>query len=221
MVESLLKVLAKELRRRYPDIDKVVDEMRSRDPFELLVLTELSQITSSKNLWTAFNRLRDSVGTSPESLAGSDVKAIEEAIKPAGLWRIRARRLKELAEEVLERFGGSLRSLGRLSTEELREELLKLPGVGVKTADVVALFSFGRPVMPVDTHIRRIAIRLGLVPPNAKYEEIRRVLEEGLRGEDLAFMHIALIRFGREVCKARSPRCHACPIRGLCPSSKG
>ena len=221
MAESLLKVLAKELRRRYPDIDKVVDEMRSRDPFELLVLTELSQITSSKNLWTAFNRLRDSVGTSPESLAGSDVKAIEEAIKPAGLWRIRARRLKELAEEVLERFGGSLRSLGRLSTEELREELLKLPGVGVKTADVVALFSFGRPVMPVDTHIRRIAIRLGLVPPNAKYEEIRRVLEEGLRGEDLAFMHIALIRFGREVCKARSPRCHACPIRGLCPSSKG
>jgi len=221
VAESLLKVLAKELRRRYPDIDKVVDEMRSRDPFELLVLTELSQITSSKNLWTAFNRLRDSVGTSPESLAGSDVKAIEEAIKPAGLWRIRARRLKELAEEVLERFGGSLRSLGRLSTEELREELLKLPGVGVKTADVVALFSFGRPVMPVDTHIRRIAIRLGLVPPNAKYEEIRRVLEEGLRGEDLAFMHIALIRFGREVCKARSPRCHACPIRGLCPSSKG
>lgn len=221
MAESLLKVLAKELRRRYPDLDKVVDEMRNRDPFELLVLTELSQITSSKNLWTAFNRLRDSVGTSPESLAGSDVKAIEEAIKPAGLWRIRARRLKELAEEVLERFGGSLRSLGRLSTEELREELLKLPGVGVKTADVVALFSFGRPVMPVDTHIRRIAIRLGLVPPNAKYEEIRRVLEEGLRGEDLAFMHIALIRFGREVCKARSPRCHACPIRGLCPSSKG
>jgi endonuclease-3 len=101
--------------------------------------------------------------------------------------------------------------------EDARQELLSLPGVGYKTADVLLVFAGERDVLPVDTHIFRIAKRLNIAPPKAGYEEVRLRLEEliprGRRGE----AHMLLIQHGRRYCRAQNPLCEKCPINYLCP----
>jgi endonuclease III len=100
---------------------------------------------------------------------------------------------------------------------EAREELMKLPGVGEKTADVVLLFNAGKQVIPVDRHIARISRRLGLVSNNADYDTIRLTLEDATAPENYLDAHIKLIQFGRDVCRALNPRCITCPISHICP----
>ena len=213
-VESKLLAALSEM---FPELALEIESRRKRDPFKTLVHTMLSQITNRENTLVAYRRLEELVGVEPERLAEAPVELIEEAIRPAGLHKRRARRIKDVAREVLDKFGGDLKSLSRLGTEELRGVLRSLPGVGVKTADVLLLFSYGRPVMPVDTHIARIAKRTGLVDRNAGYEEIRSELESAVPADAMAFAHLALIEFGRRICKPRRPRCEKCPISDVCP----
>ena len=186
------------------------------DPFKVLVRTILSQNTSSKNEARAFRALEEEVGVEPERLAEADTSTIEECIRPAGQQKQRAARIKEVAKAILRSYGGDLWALLSRPLEEARRELMALPGVGRKTADIVLLFCASRPVFPVDRHIMRIAGRLGLVRPGAGYEEVRKAFEDLLEPGDYLFAHLALIRLGREVCRARRPRCRACPISDLC-----
>ena len=106
-----------------------------------------------------------------------------------------------------------------MSDEEARAYLTSLPGVGPKTAAVVLSFALGRDAIPVDTHVHRVSKRLGLVPPNVSAERADRLLHElvpdGLRTP----LHVALIRLGREICKAPTPRCRQCPLKDLCPTA--
>ena len=106
-----------------------------------------------------------------------------------------------------------------VSDEEARTYLTSLPGVGPKTAAVVLSFALGRDAIPVDTHVHRVSKRLGLVPPNVSAERADRLLHElvpdGLRTR----LHVALIRLGREICKAPIPRCRECPFKDLCPTA--
>jgi len=194
-----------ELWRRYTD-----------DPFLLLVGTVLSQNTNWRNTRAAYNRLIAKFRT-PEQLVRAEVRDIQKLIKSAGLYRMKSKRLKELARMVLERYHGDLSTVLRKPPEEARRELLSLPGIGYKTADVVLVFGAGRDMLPIDTHIFRISKRLGFARPKASYEEVRSELEEltpsGRRGE----AHVLLIQHGRRYCLARNPLCGECPINDLCP----
>ncbi len=189
-----------------------------RDPFELLVVTVLSQSTTSINTRRAFKRLKDRFNISPECLVQAEVRDIEEAIRVGGLYRNKARVLKALSKEVLERFGGSLDFIYRVSVDEARERLMSLPGVGPKTSDVVLLFAVGRNVLPIDTHIDRVSKRLHLAPERGNYEAVRRSLESLYETEDYLSVHFAFINLGRKYCKARRPLCRQCPVSDLCPS---
>ena len=190
----------------------------NRDPFELLVVTVLSQSTTSINTRRAFKRLKDRFNISPECLAQAEVRDIEEAIRVGGLYRNKARVLKALSKEVLERFGGSLDFIYRVGVDEARERLMSLPGVGPKTSDVVLLFAVGRNVLPIDTHIDRVSKRLHLAPERGNYEAVRRSLESLYETEDYLSVHFAFINLGRKYCKARRPLCRQCPVSDLCPS---
>jgi len=157
------------------------------------------------------------IGITPENLANAPLETIAEAIRPAGMYNQRSKVLKRVSEEVLARFNGTLDDVIKKPFPEAREDLMSLPGVGPKTADVTLMFAAGSTIVPVDRHIFRITERLGIVPPKAPYDDVRGALEEASPPDRREDIHVFLIRFGRETCKARNPRCHDCIIEDLCP----
>jgi len=187
------------------------------DPFRSLIRIILSQNTNYKNEATAYQRLEEMVGVEPPRLASASTEVIAEAIRPAGMYNQRSRVIKGVAEVVLDRYGGDLGPVLKKPHGEAREELMTFPGVGPKTADVLLMFDAGKAIIPVDRHIFRITKRWGLVPENAPYDQVRMALEAAApvgRHEDV---HVFLIGFGREVCRAQRPRCHDCFLNDLCP----
>jgi endonuclease-3 len=188
------------------------------DPIAELVLTLLSQNTSDSNSGRAFIRLLDAF-PDWDSLLDADVKRIERAIRPGGLAPTKAPRLQALLREVRARRGSlDLSFLAGLPLEEARAWLRSLPGVGPKTAACVLLFSLGRPTLPVDTHVHRVAKRLGLVPETSTAEQAHNLLEAQLTPAQVYPFHIQLIKHGRRTCSAQRPKCPECPLRKLCPS---
>jgi endonuclease-3 len=209
--EILSRLLGRYERRR---------RSQGGDPFQGLVRTILSQNTGYKNVAMAYDKLEKEVGVTPEDLAGASVERIAEAIRPAGMYNQRSVTLKRVAEVVLERFGGDISPVLDMPYLEAREALMSLPGVGTKTADVVLMFEAGKEVIPVDRHIFRITKRLQLAPEKASYDDVRRALEAAAPPRRHEDVHVLLIRFGREVCKAQRPRCSECFLQGLCPSAR-
>jgi len=187
-----------------------------RDPFETLIRAILSQSTTSINTERAFKRLAERFEVSPSKLANVSVTEIESAIKIAGLQRNKARVIKAVSSEILKRFGGNLDFVYTAELSEAREKLMSLPGVGPKTCDVVLLFSAGRPVIPVDTHVKRVSERLKIAEEKSGYEELRNALESLFKAKDYLAVHLAFIALGRKYCRARKPRCLLCPIREFC-----
>lgn len=187
------------------------------DPFKTLIRTILSQNTNWRNEDTAYRRLEELIGVTPRKLASASLNEIAEAIKPAGMYNTRSKVIKQVSEQVIERFGGDLTKTVSKSYTEARETLMTLPGVGEKTADVVLLFNAEKSVIPVDRHIARIAKRLELVQPNAQYDAIRLKLEESTPPETYLDAHIKLIQFGRDTCRAQNPRCGVCVLKDACP----
>jgi len=194
---------------------------RSSNPFHSLVRIILSQNTSSRNVATAYKQLEEAIGVTPEALAEASVEAIAEAIRPAGMHNRRSRTLKRVAEAVLKRYGGDITSVLHKPYPRAREELMGLPGIGLKTADVLLMFDAGKAVIPVDRHIFRIAGRLQLAPAKASYDDIRQALEDAADPGNYEDVHVLLIRFGREVCRAQRPRCGDCFLNDLCPYPEG
>jgi endonuclease-3 len=190
---------------------------RSADPFRSLVRIILSQNTNYKNEVMAFDRLEKAIGITPENIAESPVKAIADAIRPAGLYHQRSRNLKRVAQAVIERYKGDLNPILNKPYTEARDELMQLSGVGPKTADVLLLFEAGKCIIPVDRHIFRITKRLQLVSDKAAYDEVRNTIEDATPPGRYEDVHVLLIRFGREICKAQRPRCLQCFLRDLCP----
>jgi endonuclease-3 len=190
-----------------------------RDATAELVLTLLSQNTSDTNSERAYDRLLDAF---PEwhSLLDADVKAIERAIRPGGLAPTKAPRIQAMLQEVWSRRGSfDLSFLREQPLEEARTWLRSLPGVGPKTAACVLLFSLGMPALPVDTHVHRVAKRLGLVPEKASAERAHELLEPTLKPEQIYPFHMQLIRHGRRICSAQRPKCPVCALRAGCPSA--
>ncbi len=203
------------LRKPYGDL---VPPRRS-DPLEELILTVLSQHTSDVNAERAFEGLRAALPTW-DAVVRAPTRSVADAIRSGGLADTKAPRIQAILREVEARRGAfDLSALAELSDDEARAELVSLPGVGPKTAAVVLSFSLGRDAMPVDTHVHRVTRRLGLVPPKTSAERADRLLHElvpeGLRTP----LHVALIRLGREICKAPTPRCRICPLKDICPTA--
>jgi endonuclease-3 len=187
-------------------------------PVDELVLTVLSQNTNDRNRDVAYGRLRERFPTW-DAVREAPLEEIEDAIRPGGLAPTKSVRIKQILEAIGE---DDLAHLAGDPLEEARAELVALPGVGRKTAACVLLFSFGRPDVPVDTHVYRVGGRLGLWPQKASFD---RAHDELLRlcGDDGEFAyetHVLLIRHGRRTCVARSPRCAECPLRRMCPEGK-
>jgi endonuclease III len=189
-----------------------------RDPFETLVTTILSQNTADRNTARAFEVLSKRFEITPEALAKVPLNQIEGAIRVAGLYKSKARAIKQAAIIVLEKYHGTLQPILSLPIEEARNALTQFPGVGPKTADVVLLFSTGQPTIPVDTHVNRVAKRLGFASQKGSYEAVRQALQSLYKPRDYLAVHLLLIAHGRRYCKARNPLCNECPVNTCCPS---
>lgn len=190
------------------------------DPLTELVLTVLSQNTGDANSGRAFMRLRARFPRWEELLT-ADLADIEEAIKIGGLGRLKAARLRSLLQEVVRRCGSlDVSFLRELPVGEARAWLEGLPGVGPKTAACVLLFALGKPALPVDTHVHRVAQRLGLVPRGMDAVRAQRRLESIVPPELMYPVHVLLIRHGRRLCRAQRPLCQGCPLLDACPHGK-
>jgi endonuclease-3 len=209
------------LRKTYGSIDTssfIATRVRNKGLFEFIVAVMLSQNTSDKNAIRAYENLKRVLGDiTPEKILSTDLEIIKNAIKPAGMYNERAKRIYELAKIFLENnIEEEIRkyiSEGKLG--EARKTLLSLPGVGFKTADIVLLMYFGQPVFPVDTHIRRITMRLGYITRN-DYEAISNWWMKQLKPEEYLEAHLLLIMHGRRICRAKNPKCYICPLRNYC-----
>ena len=187
------------------------------DPMSELVLTILSQNTSDANSGRAFMRLRSRFADW-ESLLRADRDEIVPEIRAGGLARIKAPRIKGILEEVWQRRGSfDLMFLADLPLDEAKGWLRSLPGVGPKTAACVLMFALGRPALPVDTHVHRVAQRLGLVPAKGGAAQAHDILEAALAPEEVYPFHISLIKHGRRLCRAQRPLCDRCPLLEGCP----
>lgn len=189
-----------------------------RDPLSVLIGTILSQNTSDVNSKRAFASLTNTF-KSWEAIAVAEPEKIEQAIRCGGLSRIKAVRIKAILQMILKMRGSlDLTFLAGLPLPEAKAWLRSLPGVGPKTAGCVLLFSLGRPVLPVDTHVYRIAKRLKLIGDKVSVEEAHEILERMLPPEDIYQFHLNMIEHGRQVCRARHPRCAECVLNKGCPS---
>jgi len=197
-IEKLLKFLEK--RYGYPEIG-------GGSHFQLLVSTVLSQRTRDENTRKASERLF-TVAKTPETVNKLSLKNLEKLIRPSGPYRQKARRIKQLTKIILRDHKGRV--------PRTREELMRLPGVGYKTADIVLSYGFGIPTIAVDTHVNRIPKRLGLVREKANVEQVRKRLESLVTGKKRFLVNLGLVRFGQEICRPINPRCQDCPLRKVC-----
>jgi len=187
-------------------------------PFETLINTIISQNTTDRNTEKAFERLSKRFEIKPEVLANAETSHIENALKTAGLYRSKAKTIKQVSKIILEQFRGSVLPILSLPLDEARKAFIQMPGVGPKTADVVLLFSTGQPTIPVDTHVNRVSKRLGFAPGDGDYETVRESLQSIYDKRDFLAVHLLLIAHGRSYCKARRPLCEQCPVNVQCPS---
>ena len=209
---QVLRLLRKEYgpRERQP----------GQDPLSSLIATVLSQNTSDVNSHRAFAALVKRFG-SWESVGAADVNELAEAIRAGGLADIKARRIKLILHEIKGKHGSlDLSFLDNVGLAEAKAWLRQLPGVGPKTAGCVLLFSLGKPAMPVDTHVFRVAKRLGLIDARVSVEKAHEILESLVPPKNVYEFHILMVEHGRRACKAQRPRCAVCVLRGPCPSSR-
>ena len=183
-------------------------------PVDELILTVLSQNTNDRNRDVAYFRLRERF-PSWDAVREAPVEEIEDAIRPGGLAPTKSVRIKQILEAIGD---DDLCWLEQAPLDEARDYLCALPGVGRKTAACVLLFAYGQRDVPVDTHVSRVATRLGLFRPKAPFEEMHdEMLAFTPRGQELE-LHVNLLRHGRRTCQARRPLCEECALLRMCPT---
>jgi endonuclease III len=187
-----------------------------RAPIDELVLTVLSQNTNDRNRDVAYGRLTERFASWAE-VRDAPVEEVEDAIRPGGLAPTKAVRIKQILGALGD---DDLGWLEEAPLEDAREYLCELPGVGRKTAACVLLFSYGRPDVPVDTHVYRVGTRLGLWPEKTSFDRAHQEMLRLVDPEDAYEIHVLLIRHGRRTCTARNPDCPRCPLLSLCPEGK-
>lgn len=187
------------------------------DPLDELILTVLSQNTNDRNRDRAYKALRDRYPRWEDVLGATD-RAVARVIRVGGLANQKAQRIRRILGQILDQRGElDLGFLRRWSVEKAGGYLSEFRGVGEKTVNCVLLFSLGKRAFPVDTHIHRLALRLGLVRDGADAAETHRVMHDLIPQREYYPAHLNLIRHGREVCHARRPECARCILLDRCP----
>lgn len=184
-----------------------IKEHRWKDPFKVLIGCVLSQRTRDENTEKAVDNLFSAART-PKEMVKISLKKMEKLIRTSGMYRQKARRIKDICRILLKEYGSKV--------PRIREELMKLPGVGLKTSGVVMCYGYDKPLIPVDVHVEVCSKRLGLVPKNAKPKEIEERLEKLVPEDKRYLMNIGFVEFGKEICRTRNPKCDVCPIISLC-----
>lgn len=212
---ATVREIHQRLKRRFGPLDPP----RRLDPLEELIVTVLSQNTSDVNRDRAYAALRNRYPTW-EALAAAEGRDLADAIRPGGLAQTKAPRILAILAEIRLREGSlDLSWMRTASSERVRRYLTSLPGVGPKTAACVLAFSLGRAVLPVDTHVHRVARRLGFIDDRTTAAAAHDVME-GLVPAPLRMpMHVGMIRLGREICRSGRPLCSTCPLQSLCPTA--
>ncbi|MCK4282801.1 MAG: endonuclease III [Candidatus Brocadiae bacterium] len=190
------------------------------DPLAVLVRGVLSQNTSDVNSGRAYRSLMDRFGDW-DSLAGATRGQIARAIKSAGLADQKAAAIRAILDWLGKQDGYSLDFLRGLDSPEVERRLRAIKGVGVKTARLVLLFGFGRPVFVVDTHVLRVSKRLGLIPPGCGRGKAHVLLDDLVPDSQKYSGHLNMIEHGRRTCHPRTPACDACPARQWCLHVRG
>lgn len=189
------------------------------EPVATLVGTILSQNTSDRNSIPAFEALRKEY-PKWEQVLNEDARRLARVIRRGGLPQIKARRIKSVLAEIKRRNGRiTLAPLADMKPSEAREWLMSIGGIGPKTAAVTLIFGFGMPVFPVDTHIYRVAKRLGWIPGKAGTEKAHKILDAEVPDRLKSTLHVNLIEHGRRICTARNPACDECVLNKICPSA--
>lgn len=193
-----------------------VPTVSSGDPLDELVLTILSQNTNDLNSDRAMRSLKQRFPTW-DAVMRAKRNDVADAIRVGGLAQIKSERIQEILREIYQKTGRlSLNFLKKLSLSDAKAYLRSFKGVGPKTVACVLLFSCRKPAFPVDTHIRRIATRIGWLGNRIDDEKAHQIMERLVPPENYLSLHINLIRHGRTTCKAQNPKCDACCIAAYC-----
>jgi endonuclease-3 len=196
---------AERLRNLYP----AVTELAHQDPFQLVIATILSAQTTDKSVNLVTPRLFELYPTAHD-LAAADPARVEELIKPTGFFRLKTRRIIDASRKLADDFGGVV--------PPRIEDLVTIPGIGRKTANVILGVGFGVPGFAVDTHVKRLTNLLGLVSTRDPVK-IEKQVTTMVPPSEWTGLSLRLILHGRRICIARRPRCEECVLNDFCPSS--
>jgi endonuclease-3 len=189
---------------------------RKLPPLDELVMTILSQHTNDVNMFRAYESLKERYNTW-EEVIDAPQEEVAMFIRSSGMYNLKAQRIQAALRGIKERVGKlDLSHLETMDLQEAKKWLTSLHGVGPKTAAIVLLFSFGRPVLPVDTHVWRVTKRLGLIDEKVSRERAHVLLEELMPNSCIPSLNKNLVRHGREVCRPQNPHCDECFLSHLC-----
>jgi endonuclease-3 len=205
---NLIEYALSEIAKMFPDAEC---ELTHTNPFELTIAVLLSaQATDAlvnKVTPKLFEKYKE-----PEDYLAVPLEELEQDIKSIGLFRSKAKNIQKLCQSLIEDYGGEV--------PKEKDELVKLAGVGRKTANVVASVAFDVPAIAVDTHVERVSKRLGICRWKDSVLEVEKTLMRKIPEEDWSVTHHRLIFFGRYHCKAQSPQCEVCPLLKICREGK-
>ena len=189
------------------------------EPFEVIIGAILTQSTAWGNVEKAISNLKAEGALSPASLRQLSFKELSRLIYPSGYYQAKARKIKSLVHWLGEHYEDDLQRLFNLDTPLLREELLKVHGIGEETADSIILYAARKPVFVIDAYTRRILSRLGFKPSGNSYTALQKLFMDCLPQDEALFneYHALLVRHGKETCQ-KHPLCERCCLKNLCPS---
>jgi endonuclease-3 related protein len=184
--------------------------------FEIITGAILTQNTNWTNVEKAITNLKSADCLTPEKIHNLETAELANLIRPAGYFNVKAKRLKNFLNWLVENYYGNLTDLESIDTNRLREELLSIKGIGRETADSILLYAFERPVFVIDAYTARVVFRHQLLAPDAGYEQLKELFESSLPADTKFFneYHALLVRVGKEFCKPKA-RCPGCPLETL------
>jgi len=186
-------------------------------PFEVVVGAVLTQNTAWTNVERAISALKAANALDPHAILAMPVEQLATLIRPAGYYNVKARRLREVVGFICKEAGGQVEALSGQDPLQLRQRLLAIRGVGRETADSILLYALGFPFFVVDAYTRRVFGRLGVIEPEADYDEIRAVFEGALQRDAALFndYHAQIVAHGKHTCR-KVPMCAGCVLADLC-----
>jgi endonuclease III len=215
--------LQEHMREKYRSVARILAELygyptwrQHHPPVDELVDCILSQRTSDTNRDRGFAALK-AYYPNWEAVRDAPVEEVTRVIQPAGLSQIKAPRIQEVLRTITERQGSiTLDFMTDMDVADAKAWLTSLNGIGPKTAAIVLLFAFGKPALPVDTHVHRVTQRLGFIGAKVTPDAAHDLLEAIIPPDEYYQAHLNIIEHGRKVCRAPRPRCEACPLTALC-----